>query len=193
MKVCVFNAKGGVGRTTLSLNLSGYFANDGHRVLLVDHDPQGSALAWATLAQETPFTVARGRSPGFDVEIHDMPPRLPDTGQLPQADLYLVPTLLDGVAFVVYLKTIQFLDSQGLPYMAVANRVNTQRAEHRGRLESFPGPVIRERAAFASAYALGRTVFDHPGPYVAGAKFDVTQLAQALCDRIHQTPARRAA
>ena len=193
MKICVFNAKGGVGRTTLALNLAGFFAADGYRGLLVDHDPQGSALAWAALAQETPFIVARARSPGFDVEIHDMPPCLPGQSPLPAADLYLVPTLLDGVAYVVYLRTLEFLAREGLPHMSVANRVNSQRAEHRGRLSSFNGPVVRERAAFASAYALGRTVFDHPGPYVAGAKFDITQLAQAVCDRIHTIPTKRAA
>ena len=186
MKICVFNPKGGVGRTTLSLNLAGYFASEAFRVLLVDHDPQGSALAWASLAQETPFTVGRGRSPGFGVEINDLPPTMCEPGKLPPADLYLVPTLLDGVAFVVYLHTVQFLTREGLPHLTVANRVNTQRAEHRGRLASLKGvPVVRDRAAFASAYALGRTAFDHPGPYVAGAQFDIAQLAKAITERIH--------
>lgn len=71
MRVCVFNAKGGVGRTTLSLNLASWFAkrDPQSRVLLADCDPQGSALAWAALAEETEFTVGRSRSRGFDVGL----------------------------------------------------------------------------------------------------------------------------
>lgn len=193
MKLCVFNAKGGVGRTTLALNLAGHYAQQGFRVLLVDHDPQGSALAWAALAEETPFTVARGRSPGFDLEIHDMPPRIPEAGQLPAADLYVVPTLLDGVSYVVYLRTIEHLDRLGLPHLSVANRVLAHRGEHRGRLAAFKGPVIKERAAFASAYALGRTVFDYPGPHVNAAQFEITQLAEVIGERINPHHGRRAA
>lgn len=123
MRICTFNAKGGVGRTTTTLNLAGYFAQDpGRRVLVADCDPQGSALAWAALAEETPFTVGRSRSRGFDLELLDLAPRIPDNGVLPEADLYLVPTLLDGVSYVVYLRTVSILDKFGKRYLTIANR-----------------------------------------------------------------------
>jgi chromosome partitioning protein len=67
-KVIAFaNQKGGVAKTTTTLNLAVAFAEEGHRVLCVDMDPQGN------------LTMSQGIDPDsleksmYDVLVHDIP------------------------------------------------------------------------------------------------------------------------
>lgn len=57
MIISFLNQKGGVGKTTLSINVAAYLAQQGHRVLLIDADKQGSASTWAALRDDAPFQV----------------------------------------------------------------------------------------------------------------------------------------
>jgi chromosome partitioning protein len=64
--IVLANQKGGVAKTTTTLNLAAAFAEDGHRVLCIDMDPQGNL----TMSQGIdPDTLEQSM---FDVLVHDI-------------------------------------------------------------------------------------------------------------------------
>lgn len=56
--IVIANPKGGVGKSTLSTNLAGYFANLGHAVLLGDIDRQQSSRFWLSVRPDQAKTIA---------------------------------------------------------------------------------------------------------------------------------------
>ena len=55
--IAVLNQKGGSGKTTIATHLARALQLDGHDVLLVDSDPQGSARDWAAVREDQPVPV----------------------------------------------------------------------------------------------------------------------------------------
>lgn len=106
--IALCGQKGGSGKTTLAENISSELLARGHRVLLVDSDPQGSARTWAEVASEgghpSPTVVGMGADlhkssqlpkllEAFDWVVIDSPPRHEEVHRaaMMMADLVLVP------------------------------------------------------------------------------------------------------
>ena len=71
--IAVTNQKGGVGKTTTTVNLSALMAEAGKRVLIVDIDPQGNAtsgLGKADTDSNTVYEVLLGDVPAKDALVH---------------------------------------------------------------------------------------------------------------------------
>lgn len=114
--ISVVNLKGGTGKTTTAAFLAHAFAEQGKEVLLVDADPQGSALSWSDRAGWDIPTVGLPKRnlhrqlmgivrPSTEVVLIDAPPRGEGTqaaimySALRAADLVVIPMAPTMVEF----------------------------------------------------------------------------------------------
>lgn len=86
--IALANQKGGVGKTTTTVNLGACFAEMGKRVLLIDLDPQGNATSGLGISTRNMETSI------YDVLLHDTPLEdcLEPTGV---KNLFIAPSNLD--------------------------------------------------------------------------------------------------
>lgn len=185
--IAVLNQKGGVGKTTLATHLATELAYRGERVLMVDADPQGSALDWSQmrvqrrmprlaavigLARETLHHEVPVIARNVDHVVIDGPPRVTALARsaILASDLVLVPVLPSpydvwASADVVALIAEARLFKPALRAAFVVNRrvVGTVIGrEARTALASLALPVVdaevAQRVIFAESVASGQVV-----------------------------------
>ena len=115
MLVTCTSAKGGVGKTTSAVHIAAVLAKD-DKTLLIDGDPNHSALKWAKRG-ELPFQVvdliaAPKHTRSIEHIVFDTPAR-PNSGDLEAlvdgCDLLIIPTTPDILSIDATLETVDML------------------------------------------------------------------------------------
>jgi chromosome partitioning protein len=180
--IVVANPKGGVGKTTLSTNVAGYFASRGHAVMLGDVDRQQSSRTWlalrpAGLPRIGTWDTSHGdivRPPkGTTHVVLDTPAGLHGKrleAVLRIADRLIVPlqpSLFDIQATHAFLAELrQHKRGASVETVLVGNRVreHTRANEQLHRyVATLPLPVLawlRETQNYVQLAAHGLTIFD---------------------------------
>ncbi len=180
------NQKGGVGKTTLSINVAAALALTGLRVLIVDSDPQGSVRDWASVREDTPPfhiigmdrpTIHRdlpAMTENYDHIIIDAPPRVSELARsaILASDCVVIPVQPSPYDVWAAKEIVAIINEaavfkENIKSVFVINRKITNTAigrEVKDALQVYNLPVLDaqvcQRVLFAESAATGKTIFE---------------------------------
>lgn len=196
--ITVAHQKGGVGKTTLALNLAHCFAEDA-KVGIADTDVQGSISDLKTLIQGVDIidieSVLKRKTDGYDVVIIDTPPYL--TNRLPElfeaSDYVLIPTKAGWLDAMAIRATIALLQQSmkkrpGLRAGIVLNMIDTRTSlndEVKEMLDGYEIPLhkvaITQRVSYARSPVTNGVFNSEDGK----AKAEIVGLATEIVEHMN--------
>ncbi len=213
--VTIASSKGGVGKTTITLNLAEEAARSGARVALIDMDPQGSLGGWFELREEKGRLSLHRPSPrlandipileraGYEWIFIDTPPALLSLIEqaIEVADLTIIPSRpgsfdLEAISPVVQLarehgRDFVFLLTQAEERWSLTAGARDYLAEDGAVLDV----VLTPRQVYPTSAALGKSAFEcEPrGPAAAEIKklWEIVSKRVAKTQRSARAEARR--
>ena len=210
MIISLLNQKGGVGKTTLAVNLAMGLALSGKRVMLMDADPQGSSLTWSGNREgEGPFPVVGIPKPtlhkelpkladNYDFIIVDGPPRVYDVTRsaILASDLILIPVTPSPYDVWATEETVKVITEvmpfkENLKSFFVINRKIMNTVIGRDvidALASYDIPVMKsqlcQRVSFAETAGEGKTVLETEPK--SPASDEIRALIQEILEAFNQ-------
>jgi chromosome partitioning protein len=184
--ISILNQKGGVGKTTIAVHLSTALARKKHRVMLLDADPQGSALDWSAARKDPALFPVAGLpkssihkelpslAAGYNYVVIDGPPRVYDVARsaIMASDLVIVPVQPSPYDVWAAKEIIDLLEEASVfkPSLKKVFAINRKIANTAiGRdvveaLSDYPLPVLKnalcQRVPFAESATQGLTVYE---------------------------------
>jgi chromosome partitioning protein len=213
--ISVVQRKGGVGKTTVAVNVAGELVRLGHSVTLIDADPQKSAFAWAN-PRRLRFPVRHHAyssarivtwikaiyTSGTDVTIIDTPADLGSVSRtaIELSDLIIMPCGPSSLDINSAKQTLDKIDElsrwpgAAMPRIVIVpTRVDAQTlegqliAQELAELGHDVGPVLSYDTNFVRAFAEGLTVTDFaPG---SAAEHEVRDVVSFMLAPAQAQPA----
>lgn len=191
--IVVAQQKGGVGKTTLTLNIALYFSQNGASVAIADADSQGSLTASADLLEGLQLVSIKEvleRKVAADLIIIDTSPR--NDADLPKvlaiADFVLIP-VKPGYLDVLALRDTQAILSNvgnkkaGIVLNMVQHR-NAITREVQELLQSFSIPLLKTQIFQRVAYARSTMTNGVFGSDDLKAQAEIENLADEILENL---------
>ena len=179
--VSLLSQKGGTGKSTLAIQLAVAALLDGHTVIIIDLDPQGSAVMWGEIRgdappivvsstkMELPRLLKTAEQNGVTLAILDTPPKVEPEGEAHHAarasDLALIPCRPNVFDVKAIGATVKLAQLAGVSTRIVFNQVpanSSQIFKARRAVEVYNIPrapcMIGNRIKFSHAALDGQSI-----------------------------------